>query len=204
MALRAEQWLMIAVGGLGAYAVYRLVKNSQPPNEVPILVNGQKQPTQPTGPLALAQNWIASPGQVQSPGGGGLRHGGDFKGRIELPPAGTPFPPMMPAPGSLAQNTAGDSQAQLQAELKAMGWDNPVVYMTAAAAKNSGQFELPGTLDNPTAGSRWFVAKWRGGNNQRTLPRQIVLLWASAQAFAAETAGWGPWGYYPAYSVYRG
>lgn len=192
MALRAEQWLMIAVGGLGAYAVYRLVKNTQPPPEkVPILVDPSRpaQPTQPTGPLVLAQNWITSPGQVRNPnpmsGGSGLKHGANFKGRIEAP---------------------GSTREQLRKLLDDAGFVSITIYMNEAEARAGDAITLPGALVNPVQNqTRWFSAQFRGGNNSQKVPPQIVLLWLTGDLQTlAGTAGWGPWGYYPAYPTYGG
>ena len=178
MALRAEQWMVLGLGAIGAYAVYRLVTTRPtPPGEMPILVDRQPPPQpmptppgQPPGPITLSQSIVETPGRLRV----GLRHGGDFKGRIERP---------------------GSTREQLQRELKDMAWDNVQIYMTAAEAQASGAVELVDALANPTPGSRWFSGKWRGRNNIREVPTWIVLLWPTVETLTAGY-GWAPaWAY---------
>ena len=169
MALRAEQWMVLGFGAIGAYAVWRMVQpKPQPPEDVPILKPGPIMPSMP-GQVVLAQNWIAAPGMLKN----GLRPDLPYKGRIEKP---------------------GSTRPQLQAELVMAGWRDVVVYMTAAEAQGSGAIELVDALANPTPGSRWFAATWRGAANQRAVAPEIVALWPTAQT--QPNTGWAPaWSY---------
>ena len=113
-------------------------------------VRAAPRPFDPIAP-AFPQNWILRPGITRP-----LRHGQDLKGRVEY---------------------AGSSHDQVQSFLRSAGFDVRAVYMNAAEAQASDAITLPGSLASPTPASRWFSARWRGGNNTRTLPPQIIHLW---------------------------
>jgi len=76
MALRAEQWLMLGVGAVGAYAVYRLVTapKDQAPKDVPILKDA--------GPIVQPPQALAGPILP-------MKQGVWYKGRVESVPTAT-------------------------------------------------------------------------------------------------------------------
>jgi hypothetical protein len=164
---------MLGVVGVGAYAVYRLVK-SEPtpsfpshPDDTPLL----NLPTVP-GVVAPPAGSTAITGDLA-----GLRVGGWYAGRVETINA-------QGAAETSAFRPDADAQALTQA-LTALGFagaggraDAPdagpptvQVYMNPSAAAP----HLPGyALASPGRGTRWFYGRWVGGTSPR--PSAMVLL----------------------------
>ena len=90
-----------------------------------------------------------------------LRHGQDYKGRIELPES---------------------SREAVQTFLRSMGFVVHAVYMNAAEAEaqSSDSITILSALENAPPASRWFFATWRGPNSTRDLPPEITHLWPVA------------------------
>lgn len=205
--MRAEQWLMFVVGGLGLYAVYSLITSKaseQKPEDTNTnasrLSPPPSQPWTPPPPppmISLLQN-IIGPAHSAPLRTGTLSLPQWYRGRIELPPAGAydgapVLPPMRPSP--LLQFTAANTHEQIRADLERLGFGNVTVYMNLAEAANEDAIPLPDALANPTPGSRWFSAVWRRPNTvvPVDLPRELVLLWPSHVARVLAHPATGFW-----------
>ena len=174
--MRADQWFILAIGGIGVYAAIKLLtsKPSQTSTDnVP--ANQPNQPVTPPAPVGLQQNII---GRNAPPGSALLRTGQPYRGRLELAPSAT--------------------REQTTSQLQALGFDTITVYASVAEARVNDAIPLPDALMNPTPGSRWFQAVWRGPSGARALPPQLLLLWPTV---SAPSTGW----YAPAaYPVFAG
>lgn len=138
--MRAEQWFMIAVGGLGVYAIYRLVTtkaSDQKSEEIKPAATGPVGPVNgPIPPVTLLQNIL---GHNAPPGSALLRTGVPYRGRLELPISRPPVLPMPPPPGGFppfSTLVASASREQITSELQRLGFGDVIVYMTLAEAES--------------------------------------------------------------------
>ena len=171
--MRADQWFILAIGGLGVYAVIKLVTNKTTadvkPEDVPVYRPAPPAPPGPTpGGIFLQQNII---GQNAPPGSALLRAGQPYRGRLELAPTST--------------------REQTAATLQQLGFATITVYMNATEAQTADAIPLRDALANPTAGSRWFQAVWQGPSGARALPREVILLWPTVTIAQPNTGAWG-------------
>ena len=189
MALRADQWLMLGVGGLGAYALYRLMttKPDQGNGEMPIL--NTQTTTAPPGTFEFGQNLLyAGPGQ---PPRTQIRLTPNwYRGRIEVHPAGTKFGiqlPRMPRP--LEFTTADAPREVIAAELRALGFNPISVYMPG---EEGDTIPLIALKQNPTAQSRWFYGRWSQPtpNTLIAVPPALKAIIPSEEPARPRTAGY--------------
>ena len=181
--LRAEQWAMVGVVGIGAFAAYLLTRAR--PREQPIDFNfAPRQPLTPAmQPGTLAQS-ILQPGPPGQPSHALLRRGDNVLGRLELEgetsaslsrsalgPYTAPF---------VASDRAGDDATALR-NLQLAGFSNVRLFSRADIAADPGLVPLPDALTNVGAGSRWFWGTWNGNGTALAgdivMPREVVLLW---------------------------
>lgn len=172
--MRADQWLMIGVGALGVYAVYRLVQPVKPEEVRP-------EPE----PRPYPQDRGPAPTPVIVPGGA-------------LPPSAGPLPP--PPPGlsviqtdpmlltpaawyhgrlELAPTATATDVANI---LSRLGLTDLRVFSTPQEAATD--IFQPFALANPGQGTRWFRARLPFTTDSRPVnvprPRELVLIWHAA------------------------
>lgn len=154
--MRVDKLLMLGVGALGLYAVYRLTQTSAASQ----LPDGQPKQPRPTpvpileGPLPDAPGVIPpAPASLDLVQGSPLhlQPGRWYHGRLETGPG--PFSPSA-------------TREQLRSALVAMGFDGnpfrpeqqPHVFMTPQEAAQD--IFQAFALANPGRGTRWFRARW--------------------------------------------
>lgn len=181
---------MIGVGGLGAYALYRLLstKPDQGGSETPIL-NTQNVQTAPPATFEFQQNMLyQGPGQ---PPRTTIRLTPNwYRGRIEVHPAGTKFGIQLPRRAFPFEFTTTDAPREvILAELRDLGFDQAAVYMSPAEAENA--IPLPALKANPTPQSRWFHARWVGAPGALiTVPSSLKAIIPSEGPARPRTAGY--------------
>lgn len=176
--LRAEQWMMIGVVGIGAYAIWRLTRaKPDAANETPILQPGGPPGTVPAG--VRVPNII---GQNTQPGHALLRRGARVLGRLEL---------------------GGATPAAAVQALQNAGFTNVRLLSPVDVQADPGLVPLPDALLTPGPQTRWFWATWdhpTAASANVVLPREVVLLWYTATNDPgprpmALTGHWAPvWG----------
>ena len=202
MALRADQWLMIGVGGLGAYALYRLMTtkpdqggSDQGGSETPIL--GTQTTTAPPGTFEFSQNMLYA-GPDQPPRTQIRLTPNWYRGRIEVHPAGTKFGMQLPRPARPFEFTTADApREEIVRELQVLGFDPVRVFMA-----NDAQIDipLPALIQNPTAQSRWFYGRWnRPAGSMLAVPSTLKAIIPSEEPARPRTAG--HYGYGPRYAL---
>lgn len=178
LALRADQWLMVAVGGALAFVVYRLATNR--PNES---VNGapiyQPGPGQiPVGlPTRESFGRLNAIGRDRPPGVMVLSRGQPYRGRVELSAPGAAGQP-------LARLAAGASNADVAAELARFGLQSAQVF-TEEEVRRTDLMPLEQALvsPDPRGGSRWFEATWGNDTHVMTIPDRITLLFPTVERY---------------------
>lgn len=194
--MRTDQWLILGVAGLGAYAVYRLVTTKS--NQLPPGPDGTLRPVLPDYPI-LDPSLPERPGAITLPADAVASFGPAYAldnqrwygGRIESTIATQgPFSPAA-------------SRSQIQQALTDLGFagsavrpDAPEaaglpltvqVYMTPAEA----QGHVPDyAIANAGRGTRWFYARWAQPNATITMT-PVAALWSSVPPQPMTVAGWG-------------
>ena len=180
MALRADQWLMIGVGGLGAYALYRLLstKPDQGGGDMPILGTTT---TAPPGTFEFDQNMLYQ-GLGRPPRTEIRLTPNWYRGRLEVPVTPT---------GVIPERNA------IAAQLRSLGFDPIFVYMPEEA---DTAIPLPALKQNPTAQSRWFYGRWiRPAGSVLSVPAALKAIIPSDEPSRPRTAG--HYAYGPRYAV---
>ena len=168
MALRAEQWAMVGVVGIGAFAAYLLTR-ARPRDLERVDFAPQRPPQQqtnaslfaaaPLGPYTGALV-VGPPGE---PSHALLRRGDSVLGRLELG----------------GSDRAGDDATALR-NLQLAGFSNVRLFTAADIAINPGLVPLADALANVGTGSRWFYGTWNGNGTTLAgdvvMPREVVLL----------------------------
>jgi hypothetical protein len=154
MALRAEQWLMLGVVGIGITAAILLTRAKPRTPEALSVPLGSPAPPLPENlrvPNILGRN--------APPGSAFMNTGTTYRGRLELP--------------------AGDARTreQLRTELEALGFRNVTVYMSVDEAGD--EIPLPDAKINPTSGTRFFTGIWPGASVTQRMPPTLRLLWVT-------------------------
>jgi hypothetical protein len=165
MAWSAEKLVMLGVGALGAYAVYRLV--TAPKDQAPL---GAASPQFPAKKASADVSTLpVAPGPVGTPPvtlplassttGLHMTTGLMYRGRFEATPGARP--------------------EEVLAQIRSLGFDSIILWASAAEAAPN----VPGfALENPGRGTRWFHAIWRGPTADVPRPREVVALWIATQA----------------------
>lgn len=182
--LRAEQWLMIGVGALGLYAIYRMTRAAGPSTPlVPADPNGRGSATPISVPVTALPDrpspvTIPPSSTVQILVGSTLplRAAGWYQGRIET----------VGVSGAIsAVFSPTDSRAQLIQKLTGFGFTNVDVYVTPQEA--SQDIYQAFALEGAGKGTRWFRARWpfvnaAGGAVPATIlrPSGMVLVMLAA------------------------
>lgn len=174
MALRADQVLMIGVGLLGAYAVYRMIQTPKalaaPEPGRPVRVPSGPQPTPgvlPERPSALPLPPVALP--VISGDPIHLTNSRAYGGRLET--VGVDGS-MRPSPFS-----ADSSRDEIEAGLRGLGFDAVRVYMTPQEAVAAFQGYV---LSSPGRGTRWFYGRYLGPTRDVARPKALAVLWITS------------------------
>lgn len=152
MPLRADQWLMLGVVGLGGYAVYRLTQttSSPPPPDSPLNL-----PVEAGSPSAAPPGFPLLGDPVH------LTNSRAYRGRIELGRGGLP---------------ANMSREQIESALVRLGFDAIRVYEDMQqAAPTFPAFALHGA----GRGTRWFYGRWLGPTTDTARPAFLSLLWVA-------------------------
>lgn len=164
--------MMGAVVGLGAYAVYRLLRN--PPDQgpidvpagahVPIPGEDVSLPMQPTV-LVVPPPEMATLGDRFDPS---LRQGVWYRIRLETQGSNAPFSPDAP-------------REALQAGLGSMGFgpgpDGVLVYVNADEARKAGFPEW--ALEGPGRATRWATARWGKPTRPYQRPPAFQAAWVT-------------------------
>ena len=183
MALRADQWMMIAVGGLGLTALYLLTQaKSDQPRTADIPIRNPGTTADPViGPVVQPGMGPIDPGlPLTTP----LRPGTWYRGRLELAPTLDAQPGTDRTPDFETFLTTASTREQIAARLAQLGFGDVVVYMNLAEAEPA--VLIPDRLKDPMPGSRWFSARWVGRPGavssvvQRS--RRFPYLWRAAGA----------------------
>lgn len=165
--MRAEQWMMVGVGVIGLYAIYRLSKASNTPTAEPPTLGPSQVPTVPDdrssnptlpatgGPVdPWPNNLLVLTGPTLN-----LRGGGWYKGRIEVAP--------------------GASNAEIQTLLGSIGLVQAEVFRNADAA--SAVLQQPFALARPGQGTKWFRARVSAlDSGTRPRPSWLVTIWQAS------------------------
>lgn len=167
--MRVDKLIMLGVGALGLYAVYRIVTN--PPSSAlpPAGVAPHPQVPQVINLLGLPE----LPGPIPPPTGQDVKTGDVFdvennrwyRGRIETLPAGGAFASAL-------------TREQIQAKLASLGFDHVLVDMDPNEAMVD--IPVPFALANPGKGTRWFWARWSQPTTKLSRPQGMVLFWTSS------------------------
>lgn len=182
--LRAEQWIMLAVVGLGAFAAYRLIYVKPGiPGEMP-LQPGAQPALGPAGTLPADIRVPSILGRNAAAGHAILSARTPYRGRVDL---------------------GARDDATFARELAALGFTKVEVYSEVDLAANPDAIPLPDALLNPAPTTRWFSATWAGNGMQPRatvrLPAGTQLLWYTASeppprrapaALLASTPTWQP------------
>lgn len=164
--LRADQWLILGVGALGIYALYRMNKSdSSIPSETPI---PNPRPSIPTDQLPDRPGQVTLPANIAVIQGNPLQltNSRAYFGRIEtISPQGIPQIPFAP----------NLSKEQIQDILLNLGFDAVKVYMNPTEASTA--ISVPEALSNPGRGTRWFYGRWLNPSMNVERPNGLSLLW---------------------------
>lgn len=158
MALRADQWLILGVAGLGVYALYRLSKTTHDVQTTG--ANGTTPDVQPTPP--------PQPGVLLP----------ETRGRIEAPPL-IPFvtgDPNAPSPSmTLSNSRAYRGRGENLTEDDVAFFDVRYVYSTPEAARAA---EFPEwSLTGASRNTRWFYGRYLGQDATYARPAKIDAMW---------------------------
>ena len=167
--LRADQWLMLGVGAIGLYAVYRLTR----PSAAPIKSNGDV-----LGPGNIPSRVPSLNVNIVDPNGRAVMSAGrNYRGRIELAPSGSFVGPQLPRPPQPLEfaEVGSATRATIASDLQRLGFQNVQVYVNAREAASA--IPLPTALEGAGSGSRWFTGTWVGANGSQSMGPRIVLLW---------------------------
>ena len=179
MALRADQWMAITIGGIALGALYLLTRaeSTPAPGREPIYKpngNGTGPITDP--PVEPVEN---GPINTGIPPGSMLRPSW-YRGRFEL--ADTPDVDRR-ADAEITLSTSS-TREEIASYLQRLGFANVTVYMDVGEATPA--VLIPDRLADPTQGSRWFAARWVGVPGQASSPlrrsRRFKYLWFAAGA----------------------
>ena len=195
MAIRADQVFMLAVVGLGGYAVYRLVTarpTREPlPPDVPIL-NGGRTPATGTRPVDIAGNLAL---EQTMPVGRDTW----YWGRIEMPTV---------AESPRAGLSVTSTDADIAALVRAMGFERVEVHRTPESA--ASRISNPQALAESRGSSRWFFARFAGPSARIQRPPWLSILHVTATPTETEFppalrfAGVvDPFAYYPRRGAWR-
>lgn len=161
--LRAEQWAMVGVVGIGALAAYLLTRAR--PRDVE-RIDSNERPVygrRETASEALVSN-ILQLGPPGEPSHALLRRGDNVLGRLELG----------------GSDRAGDDATTLR-NLQLAGFSNIRLFAPADVAADPTLVPRRDALTNVGAGSRWFWGTWSGDGTALAgdivMPREVVLLW---------------------------
>ena len=178
MALRADQWMAITIGGIALGALYLLTRaeSTPAPGREPIYKpngNGTGPVTEPpVEPVDGPINTGIPPGSMLRPSW--------YRGRFEL--ADTPDMDRR----SDAETTLSSlsTRGEIASHLRDLGFADVTVYMNVDEATPA--ILIPDRLAGPTRGSRWFAARWVGVPGQAASPlqrsRRFKYLWFAAGA----------------------
>ena len=181
--MRAEQWMMLGVVGIGAYAVYRMTKTTpdqaptdqppivHPPKPTPVVVPPGVLPDLPGVLASPPTNMVLETGPTMS-----LQPAAEYHGRLEtISSAGHESAPPL---------SSTSSQADIENALKSMFGFNVVhVFMTPQAAAQD-LFNAY-SLSSPGRGTRWFRARFpfvadNPPNSHPSRPTELVLFGKTA------------------------
>lgn len=186
--MRAEQWMLVGIVGIGAYAVWRLTQTtsadqpSAPPDQNPIIHPPVPFPTPVVIPAGALSNL---PGVLPAPPANmvletgptlNLQPAAEYHGRLETISAGghESAPPF----------SSTSAQADIENALKAMfGFNIVHVFMTPQAAAQD-LFNAY-SLSTPGRGTRWFRARFpfvmdNPPNPKPVRPTELVLFGKTA------------------------
>ncbi|RPH58003.1 MAG: hypothetical protein EHM89_13155 [Acidobacteria bacterium] len=170
MSLRAEQWVMLGVVGLGLYAVYRFSKAD---SRQPTADSEAKQPSGPRMDLPVTA------------------------GAIGMPPPGIPFitgpDPNRPTPVMHLTNSRayrGRGEGLTEDDLVALGLDSVQLYTSPQAARAALTPEW--ALANAGQNTRWFYGRYLGPTTDVRRPAALQAAWIVAGP-PPRVAGLGPW-----------
>lgn len=177
--MRADQWLMLGVVGLGVYAVYRMTRAEASP--LPASPGDSARPTPlpiPSGPLPALPADSTPPSNLSVVTGPVLKltPASWYHGRVEtVSKNGQASSVFFPA----------DNRADLVTALTSLGFGNVSVFMTPKEASND--IFQPFAFEGAGQGTRWFRARWPFadalGNLSSTSisrPDGLVTLWVAA------------------------
>ena len=178
MALRADQWMAITIGGIALGALYLLTRaeSTPAPGREPIYKpngNGTGPVTEPpVEPVDGPINTGIPPGSMLRPSW--------YRGRFEL--ADTPDVDRRSDAETVLSTSS--TREQIVARLADLGFRDITVYMDVGEATPA--VLIPDRLAGPTRGSRWFAARWVGVPGQASSPlrrsRRFKYLWFAAGA----------------------
>jgi len=148
--MRADKLVMLGVGAMGLYAVYRMLKtdgkapptdsSSAPvPSSLPTSLDARQVLTNPTALLLKAQT--------------------QYRMRLELQ-------------GGLPPFAESSSDAEVAAALTQLGFRDVQVFRTAPSWWPSGA-----ETSNPGPGSRFIVAQWGPSTVSVPRPKAVALIW---------------------------
>lgn len=162
MPLRADQWLILGVAGLGAYALYRMSRTTHNVQST-VGPNGQPSGSQPSTPTPTQPSGVLLP---------------ETRGRIEAPPL-IPFvtgDPNAPGPSmQLSNSRAYRGRGENLTENDVSFFDVRYVYSTPEAARAA---EFPEwSLTGASRNTRWFYGRYLGADATYARPAKIDAMW---------------------------
>lgn len=145
--MRPDKLIMLGVGALGAYAVYRMLKTDAKAPQT-----STDSSTLPAGPRLDPRQVLSNPNTLL------LKSQTQYRMRLELEEG---LPPL----------SASSSDAEVSGALKQLGFADAQVFRTPPS-----WFQVDAT-QNPGVGTRFVVAQWGPTTMSVERPKAIALIW---------------------------
>ena len=152
--MRADKLMMLGVGAMGLYVVYRMFKtDGKLPQTTENLAPGAPATVLSSAPRLDPRQVLSNPTTLL------LKAQTQYRMRLEL---GEGLPPF----------DAGSSDAQVASALKQLGFLDAMVYRAPPP-----HWPMTAELSNPGPGTRFVIAQWGSATMSVARPKAVALIW---------------------------